>query len=110
MTMITNPSTASWVNATQGTDQNGNTVPWDALTDMAGVQVSFDGQPAVSVPTQFANKIALSTVGSYAALPPGQHTMTVADVTKEGAVSPPSQTVTFLVAVVPNAPTGLALA
>lgn len=109
--MITNPKTISWTNATQGVDQNGNTVPWSASADLAGVQISFDGAAAVSVPATTAiTQLALSSIAGYSTLAAGQHTVTVAEVTKEGAVSPPSVVQTFLTAVVPLAPTSVVLA
>jgi len=109
--MVTNPQTVSWANATQATDQNGNIVSWNATSDMAGVEIAFDGQAAVSVPASSAiTSVTLKSVAGYSALPAGQHTLTVSDVTKEGAVSAPSQTVTFLIALVPMAPTNIQLA
>lgn len=109
--MITNPKTASWVNPTQGKDPNGTLVPWDANTDLAGIEIQLDGQPVVSVPVSLgATSADLTTLTAYTSLPSGQHTIDIALVTKEGAVSPFSSTVTFLRAVVPLAPTSVVVA
>lgn len=104
--MVTNPKHLNWTNATQGTNVAGATVAWDPTSDMAGIQVSFDGQPAVSVPTALnATTLDMTTVAAFMALGAGQHTITMADVTKEGAVGQSAAPITFLLAVVPLAPT-----
>lgn len=109
--MVTNPKTISWVNAVQAVDQNGNTVAWSASADLAGVQIAFDGQAAVSVPATTAiTQLALASIAGYSTLAAGQHTVTVAEVTKEGAVSPPSVSASFLIALVPLAPTTVMVA
>lgn len=109
--MVTNPKTLSWANATQAVNSGGATVAWDPTTDMAGIQISFDGQAAVSVPTSLgATSFNLTTLAAYLALPVGQHTLAMADVTKEGAVGASSPPVTFLTDVVPLAPTSVTLA
>lgn len=109
--MITNPKTLAWVNSTQAIDPSGATIAWDPTKDQGGVQIAFDGQPAVSIPSQAVmSSIALAVIAGYTALAAGQHTATVSEVTKEGVVSPPSVAVTFLTAVVPLAPTNLTLA
>lgn len=111
MTVVTNPRKASWVNATQGTDQSGNAVAWDANSDLAAVEIKFDGQAAIDVPVAGgATSLDLTTVDAYKALPAGQHSIQLAEVTKEGAVSDFTASVPFQVAVVPLAPTSLVLA
>lgn len=109
--MVTNPKNVSWANATQAINSAGATVAWDPTTDMAGIEIAFDGQPAVSVPTSLgATSFTLTSLAAYLALSSGQHTLTMADVTKEGAVGGFSAPLTFLTAVVPLAPTSVALA
>lgn len=109
--MVTNPKTLTWANATQAVNSAGATVAWSAAADMAGIQVSFDGQAAISVPTSLgATSLQLNTIAAYLALPVGTHTLAMADVTTEGAVGQSSAPVSFLVDVVPLAPTSVALA
>lgn len=109
--MVTNPKTVSWANAIQAVNSAGATVAWDPTSDMAGIQISFDGNTAVSVPTSLgATSFNLTTLAAYLALPAGQHALVMADVTKEGAVGGFSAPLTFLIAVVPLAPTSVALA
>lgn len=109
--MITNPKTLHWANATQGTNSAGAVVAWDPSADMAGIQVAFDGQPGISVPTSLnATSLDLTTVAPFVALAAGQHTITIADVTKEGVVGVSAPPVPFLAAVVPLAPTLVTLA
>lgn len=109
--MTTNPKTATWVNPTQATDQSGATVAWSAATDLAGIQLSFDGQPAVSFPVSLgATQADLTKIAPYTSLPAGNHTLAIELVTKEGAVSPFSNTVSFSIALVPFAPTNLVVA
>lgn len=109
--MVTNPKSISWVNPTTGTDQSGNTVSWDANTDLAGIEIQLDSVPAVSVPVSTgANSFNLRTLSAYLSLPAGQHNVGMAVVTKEGAVSSFTSAVTFQVAVVPAAPTSLVVA
>lgn len=107
--MSVNPKTASWVNPTQATDENGATVPFDATTDLAGVEIAFDGAAAVAVPSA-TTSIDLTTLDAYMALPVGKHTLTVADVTKEGVVGQFSVAAEFQRAVVPFAPSAVVLA
>lgn len=109
--MIINPKTISWVNATQGINQSGATVAWDPTTDLAAVEISFDGVAAVTVPVALgATSFNLTTLPAYTALPSGSHTIGLAEVTKEGAVSAFAASVTFLVSVVPLAPTSVVVA
>jgi hypothetical protein len=110
MTIPVNPKTANWINPTQATDQTGALVAWDASTDMAGIEIQFDGTPAVSVPTGFGTSFDLTTLAAYKALPAGSHNLDMAVVTKEGAVGQFSSTQPFQVAVVPLAPTAVVLA
>jgi hypothetical protein len=106
MTIPVNPKTASWTNPTQGIDPTGATVAWDPTADLAGIEIQLDGAAAVSVPVALgATSFDLTSLAAYKALASGQHTFDIAVVTKEGAVSPFSSTVTFLRAVVPLAPT-----
>lgn len=106
-----NPKTISWVNPTQAHDQNGAVTAWDAATDMAGITIQIDGQDAVSVPTSAgATKFDITTLDAYKALPVGAHSLKIADVTKEGTVGDQSAAAPFSVAVVPLAPTAVALA
>jgi hypothetical protein len=109
--MITNPRKISWNNPTEGIDASGNTVAWNASTDLAGIEIELDGTPEVSVPVSLgANNFDLTTLASYKALAVGQHTIAMAVVTKEGAVSPFTSAVTFLSAVVPLVPTNIVVA
>lgn len=108
--MSFNPKTVSWVNPTQGTDQNGNTVAW-AATDFAGIEIQLDSEAAVSVPmTAEATSFDLTTLAAYQALPSGTHTLGLAVVTQEGAVSAFGQSNTFSTGVVPLAPTAVVVA
>lgn len=111
MTEPVNPSTATWVNAAFAVDQNGNQVAWSPAADMAGVQIGFDGAPAISVPNSAGiTSLNLKTISAYQSLAPGSHTMTIADVTKEGIVGSAATSNPFSIAVVPVAPSNLALA
>lgn len=111
MTVPVNPKSVSWANPTQATDPSGATVAWDPKTDMAAVEIQFDGTAAVAVPVSLgATSFDLTSISAYTALPSGQHTLDLAIVTKEGAVSPFSSTVTFLRALVPFAPTAVVVA
>lgn len=106
-----NPTTASWVNPAMATDQDGNQVAWDASTDMAGIELAIDNAPAVSVPTASgANTFDLRTLDAYKALKAGNHTLSLAIVTKEGATSSFVGPVTFPIGVTPLAPANLVLA
>ena len=109
--MSFNPKTVSWVNSTQGTDQNGNTVPWDATTDLAAISIEIDSEPVVSVPVSLgATSFDLTTLASYQALASGAHILALAVVTKEGAVSAFAAPDSFSTGVVPLAPTAVVVA
>lgn len=106
--MSFNPKTVSWVNSTQGTDQNGNTVPWDATADLAAIAIEIDAETVLSVPVSLgATSFDLTTLASYQALAAGSHTLELALVTKEGAVSAFAAPDTFSIGVVPLAPTAV---
>jgi hypothetical protein len=110
MTLPINPKEISWVNPTQATNPDGSVVAWNAAADLGGIQIAFDGTPAVSIPINATDtKFALTTLAAYEALGVGSHTATLAVVTKEGAASPFSDAVTFLRAVVPMVPTSVAV-
>lgn len=109
--MITNPTKVNWENPTQAKDPTGAVVAWSAATDLAGIEIQLDTTAAVSVPVSAsATSFDLTTLAAYTGLSAGQHTIDIAVVTKEGAASPFSSTVTFLRALVPLAPTAVALA
>lgn len=109
--MTVNPKTMTLVNPTQGTDQNGNTVAWDGATDFAGFVLVFDGGPPVTVelPAEVTS-LDLTTLDAYKALSTGEHTLVVADFTKEGAVGAFAAPVSFSIAVTPLAPTAVMVA
>lgn len=109
--MITNPHTVGWVNPVNGTNQAGQTVAWDPTQDLAAIEIEFDSAPAVSVPVALgATKFDITTLAAYQSLPSGQHTIALAVVTKEGAVSGFAPAQAFQAAVVPLAPTNIVLA
>lgn len=108
---VTNPKSVSWTNPTQAIDPNGATIAWDPATDLAAIEIQIDGTGAVSVPVSLgATSFALTSLSAYQALAVGAHSLGLAIVTKEGAVSPFSGTTPFLRAVVPLAPTAVVLA
>lgn len=110
MALPVNPKNINWLNPTTATAANGNTVPWNANTDLAGIQIDLDSQPAVSVPLAFgANTFQINSLSAYQGLSLGTHNVAIAVVTVEGAVSPESNIVQFLIDVVPFAPTNLVL-
>ena len=108
--MVTNPKTATWTNPTQATDANGVPVAFDPSQDMAGIEIQLDDQPAVVVPAGVATSFDLTSLDAFKALSPGEHTLGLAIVTKEGTVGQFASGATFQRAVIPLAPTSLALA
>lgn len=111
MANIVNPHQMSWVNPTTATAANGNTVAWSANNDLAGIEIYFDGVAAVDVPVSFGTtSMSLLNVAAYEALAIGSHTVGIAVVTSEGSVGQESNIVTFLIDLIPSAPTNLALA
>ncbi len=107
MGTIVNPKTATVTDPTTATDATGATVAWDPSTDKAGYAVSIDGAAVVDVPVAAGvNTIDLTSLAAYEALPAGAHSLTVADVTKEGVTGKQSAAVTFSVdkTITPDAP------
>jgi hypothetical protein len=113
MGTIVNPTKVTWVDPTTGTDATGATVPWDATTDRAAVEIQFDGVGVVDVPVSTGvDTLDLTTVAAFEALPAGAHSLTMAEVTKEGTVGKASAATTFSVdhTITPDAPTSVKLA
>ena len=108
--MLTNPKHITWVNPLTGTDQNGNVITWNPQTDMKGIELQFDGGTPIEVDCGFVTSYDMSQLAQYKALPAGQHTVDMCILTDEGVLSGFSASVTFLIAVVPLAPTNVALA
>lgn len=108
--MLTNPKHISWVNPLQGTNQNGDLTTWDPSTDMKGIELQFDGGTPIEVDCGFVTTYDMSQLDAYRGLKSGQHTVDMAILTNEGALSGFSLSVTFLIAVVPLAPQNLVLA
>lgn len=108
--MTQNPKTLSWTNPITATNLAGLSVPWSAATDQAAVQLTFDGgSPVVVTVPPGATSLDLTTVPNYMALPNGAHTLTVSEVTSEGALGGASSAVSFLIATIPGAPTAVTL-
>lgn len=96
----------SWVNPSTNTDGSA----FSAATDLAGIQIEFDAAPVVSVPVSFnANTFDLTTLAAYNSLKSGDHTVAISVVNTAGSPSALSPSDTFSIAVVPNAPSGLAI-
>lgn len=107
----TNPKTLSWTWPTTAKDQNGNTVSL-ALSDIVAAELQFDGGAVIDVTSVTGASgaqasLVLSTLDAYKALSPGTHTVDVAAKTAEGSIGGFSAPVSFLIAVVPDAPTAL---
>lgn len=113
MALPTNPKTLSWTWPTTAKDQNGATVPL-ALSDIAAVEVQFDGGTPIDVTAVTgasgpAASLILATLAAYQALTAGTHTVDIAARTAEGSVGGFSAPISFLIAVVPDAPSAVAL-
>lgn len=113
MALPVNPKTLSWTWPTTAKDQNGNSVPL-ALTDIAAVEVQFDGGAVIDVTAVTGASgpqasLILATLAAYQALSAGTHTVDVAARTTGGSIGGFSAPVTFLIAVVPDAPTAVSL-
>lgn len=110
MTTPVNPHSVSWTDPVTATDQNGNPVPW-SNADRAGISIKFDGAAVVSVPLGIGvQSFDLTQLAAYQALPVGEHILALAVVTKEGITGSFASDVPFLTAVVPTAPTSVAVA
>lgn len=107
--MLTNPKHISWVNPLQGTNQAGALVTFDPTTDMRGIELQFDNGTPVEVDCGAVQTFDMSTLDAYKTLPIGTHKVDIAILTKEGALSDFSASVTFLIGVAPLAPTGVVL-
>lgn len=101
---MSNPHTLSWTNPTTATDGSAYNQAMNA-----GYQVSLDGQAEVSIPMAWGTSFDLSTLAAFEALKSGTHTATLANVTTSGIVGVASAPVSFSLAPVPSAPTGLAI-
>jgi hypothetical protein len=113
-TLVINPKTLSWAWPTTAKDQSGASVAL-ALSDIVAVEVQFDGGAVIDVTSVTGQSgpqasLVLASVPAYLALAPGQHTVDVAAKTAEGSIGAFSAPVSFLIAVVPDSPTALALA
>lgn len=109
-----NPKTATWTWPTTAKDQNGNNVPL-ALSDIVAVEVQFDGGTPIDVTSVTGSSAAtgalnLTTLPAYQALAVGTHTIDIAARTAEGSVGVFTAPITFLIGLVPDAPTAFALA
>jgi hypothetical protein len=100
---MANEHRLSWVNPAQRAD--GSAL---APADIGGYTVTIDGTVRVSL-SGSATTADLSKEPAYQALKPGAHTATVAVIDKHGVSSAQSAPVTFTVAAVPNAPTGVSI-
>jgi hypothetical protein len=107
--MLINPKHISWVNPLQATDKDGNLTTFDPTTDMKGIELQFDNGTPVEVDTGCVTTFDMSTLDAYKALPRGTHKVDIAILTEEGAVGGFSPSVTFLIGVLPLAPTAVVL-
>jgi hypothetical protein len=110
-TLPVNPKNLNWTWPTTAVDQNGQSVAL-ALSDIAAVEIQFDGGAVIDVTAVTGASgpqasLILATLAAYQALPPGTHTVDIAARTAEGAVGGFSAPVSFLIAVVPVAPTAI---
>lgn len=110
-TTVTNPKNLNWTWPTVAVDQNGASVAL-APSDIAAVEVQFDGGAVIDVTSVTGASgpqaaLVLASLAAYQALKPGTHTVDIAARTAEGAVGGFSAPVSFLIAVVPAAPTAL---
>ncbi len=102
---MANPHTLTWTNPTQNTD--GSAMP---ASEFAGYQLSFDGNPAVSIPlTSESTTFDMGSLAAYEALKSGTHAVTIAVVSDQGIVGVASNAASFSVAPIPGAPTGAAV-
>lgn len=109
--MVQNPKTLSWVNPTTATNLAGSSVAWSPATDQSAVQLVIDGGAPVQVAVPAGStSLSLTSVPAYMTLANGAHTITVAEVTDEGAIGGASTSVSFLVATIPAAPTAVSVA
>lgn len=96
--------TLTWTNPTTYTD--GTALP---QSDFAGIQISIDGLPAVSVPVGYATSYDLTQLAVWPILKTGNHTAALAITTKEGVTGAASAAVTFPVFGVPSPATALSV-
>ena len=98
-------SNLNWTDPTQNTDDSA----FDPTT-LAGIQISIDASAAVSVPLTSGTSYDMATLAAYQSLKPGAHAVALALVTKQGAVSDYSNTVSFSVGLVPKPPVAVDVA
>lgn len=111
---VINPKTVTWTWPSTGKDQNGNAVSI-SLADLVALEVQFDGGSPIDVTSVTGNSgangsLVLTTLPAYQALSVGTHTIDIAARTAEGSVGVFSAPLTFLIGLVPDAPTAVALA
>lgn len=87
----------TWTNPTTYTDGSAY-----SQSDNAGYTVQIDGTGQISIPVAWATSVDLSTLAVYPTLTVGNHTVTVAVVSKDGVQSDFATPATFQV--VPRKP------
>lgn len=107
MANTSGPHTLNWVNPVTNTDGTA----YDNVNENAGYTLSIDGTGEVSIPLQWSTSFDMATLASWNTMAVGDHTASLAVVTKEGVTGAFSTPVTFhLNAVTPTAPTDVTVA
>lgn len=101
---MANPTKLKWVGPTTYTDGSSF-----GEADLAGFQITVDGNPAVNVPMAYTATNAYEFDIADLSLAYGTHTVTVATVARNGGVSVQSNPATIVLVDerVPNPPTSL---